>query len=40
VFRVFLPCAAPARADEPTIPPVGEPESQPGVEQVKSIGKD
>jgi signal transduction histidine kinase len=40
VFRVFLPCAAAARADEPTIPPPEAPESQPGVEQPKSISKD
>jgi signal transduction histidine kinase len=38
VFRVFLPCApaSAARVDEPTIPP----DSQPGVEQAESIGKD
>jgi len=40
VFRVFLPCAAAARADEPTIPPSDEVASQPGVEQAKSMGKD
>jgi signal transduction histidine kinase len=40
VFRVFLPCATAARADEPTIPPAEGPESQPGVEQAKSMGKD
>jgi signal transduction histidine kinase len=39
VFRVFLPCAA-ARVDEPTIPPVEGADSQPGVEQAESIGKD
>jgi signal transduction histidine kinase len=36
VFRVFLPCAAAARADEPA-EPAG---SDPGVEQAKSMGKD
>ena len=40
VFRVFLPCAAAARADEPTIPPADDVASQPGVEQAKSMGKD
>jgi signal transduction histidine kinase len=43
VFRVFLPCAA-ARVDEPTahttIPPAEGADSQPGVEQAESIGKD
>jgi signal transduction histidine kinase len=44
VFRVFLPCGTAARADEPrpheTIPPTDGSESQPGVEQAKSMGKD
>jgi signal transduction histidine kinase len=40
VFRVFLPCATAARVDEPTIPPAEGSESQPGVEQAKSMGKD
>jgi signal transduction histidine kinase len=41
VFRVFLPgAAATTRADEPTIPPPAGSESQPGVEQAKSMGKD
>ena len=40
VFRVFLPCATVARADEPTNPPVDDVPSQPGVEQAKSMGKD
>ncbi|HEY7372930.1 MAG TPA: ATP-binding protein [Polyangia bacterium] len=41
VFCVFLPCApAAARADEPTGHSTIPPDSQPGVEQAESIGKD
>jgi len=40
LFRVYLPCAAATRADEPTIPPAEAADSQPGVEQAKSMGKD
>ena len=40
VFRVFLPCAAATQADEPGNRPADGAESDPGVEQAKSMGKD
>jgi len=40
VFRVFLPCATAAPADEPVSASGVQPESNPGVEQAKSMGKD